>query len=372
MLHVLEALEGGTARHLVDIVRHASPFQHHVVIPTERVGWATDHDAAKAVVEAGALVHVVQMRRSPASPRNLAALGRVRRLVTALRPSVVHGHSSIGGVLARASTWTAPVARLYTPNGIAVGRGAVLMERMLGRRTTRLIAVSPSEGDLVLELGLVPRERLAIVPNGIDLKPPETEFDLRRQVGIAPETPLVGSVARLVHQKSPVDFVRVCARVAAQLPLVHFVHIGTGPLERALSAELGRSGLGSRYHLLPFVGGAGAALAQLDVFVLASKFEGAPYTPLEAMRGGTPVVLSDVVGNRDLVEHGRSGVLVPHGDIGGFADAVVSLLTDRDRRDALTIGGRARLNAYYDVRLMGERISAIYVEAAEFTNRNLQ
>ena len=123
VLHVLEALEGGTARHLVDVVRYTSGVEPHVVLPTSRGGGVTDTAAPGAMAAAGATVHHVEMRRDPRSPRNVKALVSVRLLIRRLHPEVVHGHSSIGGVVARIAATGTAAATVYTPNGIAPGRG---------------------------------------------------------------------------------------------------------------------------------------------------------------------------------------------------------------------------------------------------------
>ena len=147
MLHVLEAIEGGTARHLVDLVRTAAGIEHHVAIPWRRVGGLTDTAAAGRMAAAGAVVHVVEMRRSPLRPRNLAALAGLAGLVRRVRPDVVHGHSSMGGALGRVAGTAARLPRVYTPNGLAQGRAALGVERLLGPLTDRLVATSASEAD---------------------------------------------------------------------------------------------------------------------------------------------------------------------------------------------------------------------------------
>jgi starch synthase len=78
------------------------------------------------------------------------------------------------------------------------------------------------------------------------------------------------------------------------------------------------------------------------------------------MAAGTPVVLSDVVGNRDVVEDGVSGLLVPFGDHGAAADAITGLLADAARRDALARAARARVRCQFDVRRMGDALSEVY------------
>ena len=117
VLHVLEAIEGGVARHLVNLVGHVDA-DHIVVIPSERVGGLTDNAAIAAIASAGATVEQIDMRRSPTSPRTLAAVPKVNRLINRVKPAVVHGHSAIGGVVARLGAVGTSSARVYTPHGL--------------------------------------------------------------------------------------------------------------------------------------------------------------------------------------------------------------------------------------------------------------
>ena len=365
VLHVLEAVEGGTARHIVDVVRHTPDVDHEVAVPRTREGWVTDEQAVGRLREAGAVVHFVEMRRNPIDLRNLVAAASLHRLIRRRRPSVVHGHSSVGGALARVAAWRASAPRLYTPNGLATSPAAVRVERLLGRRTDRLIAVSESEADLAVRLRLVPRERVAVIPNGIELETPsEGAVDLRARLGIPSSAVLVGSVARLVPQKAPEVFVRACALIRRRVPGVHFLLVGAGPLQGLVDDEVGRAALADRWHQIPVLPDAGAMLGQFDVFVLLSRFEGCPYTPLEAMRADTPVVVSRVVGSRDIVEDGVSGLVVPPEDAAAGAEAVVRILTERALATALAAGGRQRVASRFDVRSMGLTLRDLYRDLA--------
>src|SRR5258708_17322779 len=205
VLHVLEALGGGTARHLLDTVRHTPDVRHEVAVPRRRVGWLSDDSAFVELERAGAVVHAVEMRRAPWHPRNVSALARLAALMRERRPALVHGHSSLGGALARTAAWPLGVPRIYTPNGIATAARAVLLERSLGRITDRLVAVSESEAALVRRLRLVPDERLVVVPNGVNPDDPlgAPSFDVRERLGLPADTPLVGCVGRPVAQKAP-------------------------------------------------------------------------------------------------------------------------------------------------------------------------
>jgi glycosyltransferase involved in cell wall biosynthesis len=365
VLHVLEALEGGTARHLCDIATHAVGADHLVVIPERRVGGLTDETARARLEAAGAEVHLLDLRRTPWSPANLRALVRLRGLVRRLAPDVVHAHSSIGGLLARLAADGRRPPVVYTANGITSARAGVVVERALRRRTTAFVATSDSEAEHAAQLGITRGIRTVVIPNGIEPDPPPSPLDLRTELGIPADAPLVGSISRLVPQKAPVDLVAAARAVVDAVPEAHVVLIGDGELRAEYEAAVDAAGLRDRLHRIASLPGAAGVLDQLDVFLLASVFEGGPYAPLEAMRAGTAVVLTDVVGSRDAVEDGTSGVLVPPARPDLLGGAVVELLRDPARRDRLGAAGRARVAERFDVRAAGAALDRLYAELAE-------
>jgi glycosyltransferase involved in cell wall biosynthesis len=360
-MHVLEAIEGGVARHMVNLVRHADA-EHIVVVPPERVGGVTDLAAFEAMDRAGARVELLDMRRSPADRRTLAAVLRVHLLVRKYRPHIVHGHSAIGGAVARLASHGTRARRVYTPHGLYPTRGAYTVERALGRSTDCLVAMSASEAQLVAQQRLVPSERVVVIPNAVELAGPEpSRFDLRRQLGVDSRVPLVGTVARLAHQKAPEVFVRACARIAAEVPEACFVMVGDGALLRETQREVSVAQLTDRFLVVRDRNDGAALMTQFDVFVLASRYEaGAPYAVMEAMRAGTPVVVTDVVGNRDAIEHGSSGFMVGADDPAAVARAVVPLLRDPALHDRVAGAARDRLRAYFDVRDFGAAFTDLY------------
>jgi glycosyltransferase involved in cell wall biosynthesis len=362
VLHVLEALEGGTSRHLVDVVRHAEGVEHETAVPAQRVGGINDPVAIASLEAAGATVHVLAMRRSPFAVANAVAVRRLAGLIRERQPDVVHGHSSIGGVVARLAT-PGRIPRVYTANGIATARLGVLAERVLRRRTTRFVAVSETEAARATSLGLIAPEHVVLIPNGVDLEPPPP-IDLRARLGIGPEVPLVGMLGRLVPQKAPEDFVAACSIVAKSVPEARFVLIGGGEKEAEFDASVRALGLAERFERIGYLEGAAGAFPSLDVFALSSRFEGAPFSPLEAMRAGIPVVLTDVVGSHDAVEDGISGLLVPPADPPAMAARIVELLGDPERRRRMGEAGRERVRANFDVRDMGRRLTGLYRELA--------
>lgn len=323
------------------------------------------------MIDRGAQIDHVQMRRNTADPRNVWSVVQLRRLISHVNPSLVHAHSSIAGALVRLANLPPIVPVIYTPNGLTTERVGRSVERMLGGLASRLVAVSESEAIRARDWGVVSPDRLVVIPNGIDVEPPPRGPDIRAALEIPPGTPLIGTVMRLVPQKAPAEFVRVAGAVAKRRPEARFVLIGMGPLQDQVDAEVSKQEVETRFHQLPHLESASSVLDQLDIFVLPSRFEGGPYAPLEAMRAGTPVVLSNVVGNTDVVEPGISGMLVGFGQTEQMADAVITLLDDPALRKSMADAARARLHAKFDARQMGSAVEKLYREVdGERTRRN--
>jgi glycosyltransferase involved in cell wall biosynthesis len=367
VLHVLEAVGGGTLHHLLDVLQTVTTVEHHVVVPPDHAAPGDEPSinalGSQEMLDFGAVLHRVEMLRNPLHPRNAASIVKLRRLVSELKPLLVHGHSSVGGAFARASVWGTAVPSIYTPHGVTANRAVLAVERVLAHRTTRFVAVSASEGERALSLGLTSRERMVVVPNGIDLEPAEpSRFDLRKFLQLHADVPLVGTVSRLVSQKSPEDFVRICAEVYHAQSDVHFVLIGAGQLQPEVDAAVNGAGIADRFHQIPFLPKASLAIQQLNVFVLASLFEGAAYTPLEAMKAGVPVVLSAVTGNTDTVDHNVSGFLFPFGDTAAMASGVLTLLSDTEIRQSLVDAATERLRDRFDRQDMGAGLERLYGE----------
>lgn len=361
VVHVLEANCGGTARHVVDLVEWTSGVHHVVAVPRSRRGFFTEQQAVDRMRAAGADVRVIGMRRLPFHPVNALAVARLTALAREVGADVVHGHSAIGGALAR--LLPGRVARVYTPNGLHPSPAAMAVERRLSRRTDRLVAVSASEGELMADVGLG-ASRVTVIPNGVDPDRLPPAVDLHAVLGLEPSTPLVGTIARLDPQKDPEHTMRVFATVAAAAPDVHFVLIGDGAKAEQVDA-LGNSGaLAGRFHRIAGLPGAAGALPSLRVFTLLSRYEGGPYAPLEAARAGVPLVLTDAVGNRDVVVPGVSGELVPLDDEPAAVAAILRLLDDGPRRIGMVRAMRDRLTAMFSLTDNGRAHADLYRELA--------
>jgi len=311
--------------------------------------------------------------------QDLAAFVRLVRLMRQVRPHVVHTHTAKAGTLGRlAARLTGVPVVVHTYHG-HVFRGYfspvatrlfLAVERWLARRTDRLLTVSQTVRRELLELGVGTPDRLTVVPLGLDLEPfltvdPSGGNGLRRELGVEPGTPLVGIVARLVPIKAHEVFFAAAAMVSARRPETRFVVVGDGARRVELETMVERLGLARSVRFLGWRGDLPAIYRDVDVVVLTSRNEGSPVSLIEAMAAGRPVVATRVGGVPDLVEHGVNGYLVEPDQPSLVADAVLALLDEPERREALGRAGRKRVYPAFGAERLLRDIDTLYAALLE-------
>jgi len=237
---------------------------------------------------------------------------------------------------ARNAGWTTQEIESFQTLPLGRARLHRLVQRMAIRRARRVIVPSAFLGRLVEGWG-VRRGRVHLVPNAAEAPPIADRAGARRRLGLGEAVVL--SVGRLVSWKRVDGLLLTSAGQPWEV-----VVVGDGP-ERARLEEMAAS-LGSLGRRVRFAGvQSGPALADYfaaaDIFVLNSTYEGFPHVALEAMAAGVPVIAAAAGGTPEVVQPGRTGVLVSPGDDRGLRGAISALLADPERRVRLAEGGRA-------------------------------
>jgi glycosyltransferase involved in cell wall biosynthesis len=290
---------------------------------------------------------VLPFRRDYRHPhRDLQAVGA---LVRALRGfDLVHAHAAKAGVLARLAAGRRPV--VYTPHCFPFAgpvsprrrRFGLVVERLLGPRAAAIVCVCEQEADVARSAGL---GRLTVIHNGC----PACE-------GVEPaltfDGPVVGAVTVLRPQKRLDVLLAAAPRIIEAGATV--VIVGDGPEAGAL-----RAAADPRVVFLPFRAPSARYLRALDVYVLPSDWEAFPIGLLEAQACGVPQVATDVGGTSEALVP-ETGLLVPPGDPSALADAVVALLRDPERREAMAVASRARHAERFTVERMVAETAAVY------------
>ena len=190
---------------------------------------------------------------------------------------------------------------------------------------------------------------------------PDTDR-LRREFGLAPDVPLVGSVGRLARIKRYEDLMKAVAQLGR--PGVACLLVGDGPEAAALAAAARMSGVEDRVRFLGWREDIPRIVASLSVFILPSANEGMGRVLVEAMAAGVPVVATRVGGIPSVVADGECGLLVEPGDVAGLAGAVGKLLADRALAARMGEAGRRRALAYGVESMLG-KLDGLYREILE-------
>jgi glycosyltransferase involved in cell wall biosynthesis len=288
--------------------------------------------------------------REIAPLKDLSVLFQLIRLIRRERFAIVHTHTTKAGFLGRvaARLCGTPVV-VHTFHAFSfhdfmdarVRRTYMLLERLMRPLTDEFLAVAPRVARQAVEYRLARPGRVSVAPSAVELSdlPFEPDESVRDELAIAPSAPVIGTVGRIMHQKAPLDFVRMAARVAEHRPDACFVMVGDGPMTSDVRAEAER--LGVHLILTGFRDDAPRLAAAFDVFVMPSLYEGLGRALTEALACGRPVVASAVNGVPDLVRPGETGLLAEPSDPDAVATCVLWLLDHPVEAERMGRQGRA-------------------------------
>jgi glycosyltransferase involved in cell wall biosynthesis len=203
----------------------------------------------------------------------------------------------------------------------------------------RVVVPSNSVASAARDWAGVPREKLIVIPNAVDVP----EASAPRPDARPPFR--VGFIGRLHPVKRVPDLLRALALLPPEYARLEI--FGDGPARGEIESAIASLALSDRVTLHGTVSGSADALASMDVLVLPSEAEGMPVVPLEAMAAGVPVVATDVPGTRDVVTHERTGVLVPPRDSAALARAIRRVLEDAALCERLIEAGRREVVARF-------------------------
>jgi glycosyltransferase involved in cell wall biosynthesis len=312
------------------------------------------------------------------SLRAVAQQARLTRHIVRRRIDIVHAYNFYGNVFA------APPARLVAPVVIASIRDRAPYLTGMQKRVQRyacqfadcVLVNAEAVKDWLIGDGY-DASKIAVIRNGVDLTRFDTlppPLDLRRELGVPDDAPLVGVVSRLTRLKGLEHFLEAAAIVRSRVPKAHFIVAGeTSPMDRHYLGELQQ--YAARCQVAGCVTFAGlrtdvpAVLGSLTVSVMPSLNEALSNVVLESMAAGAPTVATRVGGTPEAVLDGVTGILVPPADSAAMADAIVHLLNDRQLASHLGHAARARIADQFSVRRMVRATEELYTDLLERKRR---
>ena len=344
-------MKGGGQWSLYYLIKHLDKRCFHPVLLCPGEG-----ELAERMRRVGADVVVLRIGRM--RHMNPLVLLRLTSIFKRFNIDLIHTDSTTetlyGGLVARAMN----IPLVWH---IRVEQGSPLIDRVLTALASRLILVA---GALARRFPwLKGGDKLAVIHNGVDLE----EFDT---LSLCPDRPTppkdgstiyIGCVGRIEERKGQAHLIEAIKGMEG----VKLLLIGEGEshymdhIERTVKA----SGMVDRVYMTGYCRNVPAILQEIDILAFTPlQGEGLSRVVLEGMAAGRPVITTDVGGNREAVVDGVTGYIVPPGDVAALRKRIEDLVRDPERRRAMGVAGRRRIEERFDVRKKVESIEGLYRE----------
>lgn len=300
ILFCVEAMGGGVFTYIVDLANElVNQYDVYIAYAMRK---QTPADFKKHFDKRIHLISVNNFKRSISPYHDVCACFELIKIAKNIAPDIIHLHSSKAGVIGRLAFRSQSVPLFYTPHGYSfLMKNYSIPKRMMYRAIERICAhtkcttISCSFGEHLETLKMT--KRAIYIDNGINIKTLQQEMDTLLSQGVKTFPFTVFSIGRICHQKNP----RLFNEIAEALPDIRFLWIGDGELRNELSAKnIEVTGWVTRNEVLQYA-------LSADVFILPSLWEGLPISLLEMMYMKKPCIVSNVIGNRDVINNGVNG-----------------------------------------------------------------
>lgn len=301
----------------------------------------------------GIRCHCVEMMPG-LSLKDLKAFWQVQAYIRRRGPfDIIHGESSKGGGFARLLKLFGARRVIYSPHAfitlapqmsVAKRRFFAAVELLLSQLTDTIVCSSQNEWQHAAGLGIAPR-KLTLIVNGRAPAPGRDRAALRRELGFADETVVIGFAGRMEDQKAPHRLIEAGLKLLPHHQQLHLLMIGDGPHRRDLESRMRNAGL---VHRVTWLGAVDAVqyMPAMDFLAVPSRYEGFAYVLLEGLQAGLPLVATPVGGTHESIAPGQNGIIVPHAPLEPLVAALRQLGLDAGLRQRMSEASRERAAAF--------------------------
>ncbi len=367
-LYVITKLElGGAQKQLLSLINHLDKEKFNPFLFTARNG---------LLLPEALSINELTLKKSrylerPINPlKDLLALIEIYGFIKKNNIEIVHTHSSKAGILGRLAARLARVKIIvhsvhgwsfndYQPKIVRLF--FIWLERLAASFTDKLIVVSNYDKQKGLDKHIGRENKYTLIRYGIDY----TEFSLkdqtiRKELGLDTNDLIVGMVSCFKPQKSPQDFIKLAFLINKVSPNVKFLLVGDGILRRSIERSIDKFNLQDCVILAGWRWDIPKILAVIDIFVLTSLWEGLPIAALEAMASSKPIIATNTGGIGEVIVEGKSGFLVPPGDMLKMSERLAVLLKDKNLRAQMGQNARESLDFNFTLTNMIRKNENLY------------
>ncbi len=347
-------LAKGWSIHIISMTEPTAPYEELV-----RQGIGFEH---------------LDMRRGIPDPR---AIMKLRRILNRIKPHIVHSHLVHANLLARATRLftraSMPVLITTAHNSNEGGMLRMLLYRLTDPLCELTTNVSHDAVERFIQIKAVPRRKIVFIPNGIDSSVFEAARDsaaedraaVRAELGMK-DAFIWLAVGRLTEAKDYPNLLSAFKTAAQTREDCVLLIVGEGELEQEVMQWIQSHSLQDKVKQLGIRDDVIRLMRASDAYVMSSRWEGMPMVLLEASACGLPIVATDAGGNREIVQSGRSGLIVPPADSLRLAEAMTAMMAlPAAGRAAMGECGRAYIRQMFDMNVIIERWESIYARFME-------
>lgn len=367
ILHVVGMAHGGAGEHVLALAAGCDRRRF-----ASTVAMAAGSPMRGQFEQAGVRVLPLSLNHFGGLGKNVVAFWQLARIMREERWDIIQTHTSVAGALGRlAGKHFASAPIVHMLHAFAAHRGrsgasrmvARTVERRLDRYTDWYIAGSQAMVRTGTSQRIFSPDKVVLISNGIDLK---------RYAGAAaapladaaPRPLTVGFLGRLEKQKGAVYLIRAAASVLRQNPAIRFLIAGSGRLQPKLERLAAELKVSQSIEFLGWTADTVGFMRRIDVMAMPSLWEAFGLSAAEAMALEKPVVASRVDGLPEVIDEGRTGLLVPPADSEALAAAILKLAADPALRRTLGTQGRIRVNELFSLERMIARHEQFYERLA--------
>lgn len=350
LLYICEAMGGGVRRHLLDIIENIDlgSYDIHLIYGKNRADKIFLNSLPSLKQKGIYLYELKELDREISLKKDSKALIKIIKIINSINPDIVHCHSSKAGALGRAAAYLCGVKNIiYTPHAYMAQspnlshkkmKFYVGLEKLLSKITKVTINVSEGERQFALQNGIVTTNNSTVIYNGISRKDKSKKIRKNNRI-------IIGTVARLSEQKDPITFYNIAKNIVSKYDSVDFRYVGDGPFYEILKNKIEKDNLQKRIQLVGFKNNISDELAEFDIFITTSLYEGMPYALIEALSEGLPIVGTNVTGNNEIIFENINGYLFNIKDVNGAVQILEFLINNPEK-----------------IKSLGEQSYKIYIE----------
>jgi len=304
----------------------------------------------------------VKSLRRNISPLDIVAFIEIYQLCRLYKFDIVHTHSSKTGFMGRIAARLAGVPKIiHTVHGFPFHRFQpkivqkiyLNLEKFAGKFCDKVVFVNNSERRKAIAKKIVSRRKAITIYNGVELPFAQKRFDEKK------EEIIVGSILRFSKQKNIVETVRVAIEVCRLNEHLHFIFVGDGELFSECRKMVKKARMEQRISLPGWKSDIENWLLKFDVFLLYSKWEGLSISILEAMSYGLPIIASDIIGNKELVDD-ENGFLVSVNKVDKLERILINLPRKWEDLKKMGENSRRKVKEKFDISEFTEKYKKLY------------